>query len=1536
LRPVPIGVTGELYIGGAGLARGYLGRPGLTAARFLPDPFGEPGSRMYRSGDLARRLPDGGTAFVGRADDQVKVRGFRVELGEVESVLQQVPGVRAAAVRLVGDTLVGYLTGEATVDDVAAALRQRLPDHMIPSRWVTLERLPLTVNGKVDRRVLPEPTQEAAVGYEAPRDDREAQLALIWAEVLRREKVGVHDDFFALGGHSLLATRLVHTVNQRMSAQLSLRTLFQHPVLADLAACLTTGESGAAGVFPQIVPDPAGRYEPFPLTDIQQAYWVGRQSTIDLGGVGAHAYREIALRDFDEERFTAALNRLIARHDMLRVIFHQDGSQQVLATVPEYRMPRQDLRGLDEPAVRQRLGDVRDRMSHQLFDVGRWPLFEFALTLLDDGVRLHVSTDALVVDAASSQILERELVRLYTDPDAALSPLPLCFRDYVRAELALRETPRYEKALHYWRERAGDLAPGPGLPLVRRPETVDRPRFTRYDHVLPADQWSALQQTGRQHGLTPSVVLLTAFAQVLSLWSRQQRFTLSLPLFNRLPLHPAVNQVIGDFTSLVLLEVDLRAGAGFLAQARAVQDRLWQDIDHSAVSGVRVNRMASQDQGSSRTAVPVVFNSTLSELSSDVDDRSLAAALGGEAVHTITQTPQVWIDHTVLEAEGRLHFNWDSIDELFPEGMVAEMFGTYRALLDRLTDPASWESDLDSLVPAARLEPPPPDVPARQPLMHELFDRRAVATPDAPAVLAPDRNLTYGVLRSEARRLAGRLRECGVRRGHLVAVIMERGWEQVVGTLATLYAGGAYLPIDPDSPAERVSQLLGRSGARVALLRPGQPVPLPDGIEHVVVRPEPDGPELVATGLSDTDLAYVIYTSGSTGTPKGVAIDHRGAVNTLLDINERFAVGTGDRVLGISSLSFDLSVYDIFGTLAAGAAVVILSPEPARDPAHWLDLMRAHRVTIWNSVPALLGMLVEYAEQGHEPPATLRLAMLSGDWIPVALPGRLRRLLPSARVDSLGGATEASIWSIHFPIGEVDPAWRSIPYGKPLRHQRFHVLDDAMRPRPVWVPGQLYIGGAGLAQGYWRDEATTAAAFVAHPVTGERLYRTGDLGRWLPGGTIEFLGREDGQVKVNGYRVELGEIEATLETHPDVSSAVVRLLGTEQGGKSLAAYVVARYEDGTTLAQYLARKLPDYMVPSSFTFLDALPLSANGKLDTRRLPAPAPQAEPDGGERVAEGPDEIRLVEIVGEVLQRDGIAPRTNLMRLGATSIDIVRISNALAAELGFRPKLARLMRDPTVADLLGMYREHREPAPPATVVVEDRVVEDPEARQRFKALGRGDRDFGQDAVAVALEAPGDPFFLRRYSDYRSVRQFATEPVPARALAHLLAYLSPHELDGAPKHLYGSAGGTYPVQTYLYVKPGRVTGVPGGAYYYEAAGHQLIVLGEGRMLDPDAYEYFVNRPVFDAAAFAVFLVAELAAIEPLYGAQSAAFCQIEAGAIGQLLTMMAPAHGLGLCGIGTVDTAYVEPLFELGPTHRLVYSMVGGARAPEMEDIEI
>ncbi len=610
-------------------------------------------------------------------------------------------------------------------------------------------------------------------------------------------------------------------------------------------------------------------------------------------------------------------------------------------------------------------------------------------------------------------------------------------------------------------------------------------------------------------GVTPSVLLLAAYSEVLALWAKNPRFTINLTLFNRLPLHRQVNDIIGDFTSVTMLEVDGASEPTFLHRARRIQQQLWDDIDHRAFGGVRVLReRARQQSGNMGEVMPVVFTSILPD-----ETRSGPGPMAwmGPVTYEITQTPQLWLDHMAAEEAGSLVTNWDAVEELFPAGMLDDMFDAYCRLIDRLgDDDGAWHERRCEF--QARLAPPgqlerrssvnSTDAPIPDGLLHSRFFEQAGRRPDAPAVISPTATLSYGDLADRAKQVGHWLRAHGARPNTLVAVVMEKGWEQVVGVLGALASGAAYLPIDATLPTERLSYILDHGRVSLVLTQSwhDERIAWPDAVERLRIDESDDlglEPSPIPPANDPGDLAYVIYTSGSTGHPKGVMIDHRGALNTVADINARFGVTAHDRVLALSALNFDLSVYDIFGLLGAGGAIVMPRPHSERDPAHWAELIEQHEVTLWDTVPALMQMLVEYiAGQSQELPACLRLVMMSGDWIPLDLPDRISAMSVDTDVISLGGATEASIWSILHPIDRVDPSWSSIPYGTPMVNQTFHVLNDALAPCPVWVPGWLYIGGIGLALGYWRDEDKTAASFITHPSTGQRLYRTGDLGRY--------------------------------------------------------------------------------------------------------------------------------------------------------------------------------------------------------------------------------------------------------------------------------------------------------------------------------------------------------------------------------------------------------------------------------------------------------
>lgn len=1188
-----------------------------------------------------------------------------------------------------------------------------------------------------------------------------------------------------------------------------------------------------AAAPPPLVAAPGERHLPFPLTEIQQAYWLGRSPAFALGGVAIHGYAEVDAEGLELPALEAAWNAVVARHDMLRAVVVPGGAQRVHEEVPPYRIRLLDLRGRADAEAA--LAEVRAAMSHQRLDVERWPLFDIRATRLDERRhRLHVSLDGLCVDLSSVTVVLREWMDLYADPAAPLPALELTFRDYVLAMERLRGGPAYRRALEACRARIPTLAPAPQLPRAAAPPS---PRFVRRSFALDAEAWGRIRSRAAAAGLTPSSALLAAYAEVLRGWSASPRFTLNVTVANRLPLHPGVYGLVGDFTSLVLLE-SAAGGGGFEARALRLQRELWSALEHHAVSGVTVLRELARLDGDGPDArMPIVYTGALGSPGFHLLERL------GPLVHCVTQTPQVLLDQQVCEHEGALRLSWDAVEDAFAPGVLDDMFAAGREVLRGLAESdAAWRRpDPPSLAPAAQLERRAAvnatDALIPEATLHGLFAARARERGDAPVVAAADRTLGYGELHRRAAALARRLRERGVGREELVGIVMEKGWEQTVAVMGTLLAGGASLPVDPGVPPARLRWMLEHGGVRFVLTQSGLDLAWPDGVEPIAVDLGPEGGEDRALDAEGTpaDLAYVLYTSGSTGTPRGAMIEHRSVVNRVLDVNRRFGIGPADRVLSVTPLHHDLSAYDLFGVLAAGGTVVLPAPEGARDPAHWARRMARVRVTVWNSVPPAMEMLCAHLEHagGAPEPArdSLRLVLLSGDWIPLSLPDRVRALFPGARVVSLGGPTETTIWDICYPVDAVDPAWPRIPYGRPMANARYHVLDDALEPRPDGVPGPLYIGGAGLARGYWRDEAATRERFVTHPRTRERLFRSGDVGRFLADGTVELLGREDHQVKIRGRRVEPGEVEAALLRHPSVRAAAVEAPGEPGGARTLVAYVVPRVLIGAAASNGTHSSNGSHSTNGTH--------STNGSVRSNG-------AHPSNGTAPVES-NGYRRRGTIGEA---------------------------ELAAFKLSRPGVRRWTEEPPSIEL------------PRPVV---------------------------DAAAYARA---------------SHRRFLRRPLAREALGELLAALLPMERTGLPRYRYPSAGSLYPVQAYLYVRPGRVEGVEGGTYYHDPRTHRLVLLSPRPRFPGDVHDPH-NRGVFAASAFSLFLVGRMGAIRPVYGDLARDFCLLEAGYAGQLLMTAAPAAGIGLCPRGGLEFGRVRRHFQLNLGDELLHSFCGGAIDP-------
>ena len=923
------------------------------------------------------------------------------------------------------------------------------------------------------------------------------------------------------------------------------------------------------GNFPSIKGDLENFNAPFPVTDLQGAYYVGRSAS-GQSKTACSVYFEFENTGIDIEKFTSAWNDLVERHDMLRAVFLPDGTQKILEEVPPLEIEVVDLTETDSQNISEILSDLRNQVSHRIKEADSWPLFEIkAVRLPEEKVRIYFSIDMLIADFFSIQILFKELYKIYDNPDIELPKLDVSFRDYVMVLEDFKKSEPYINAKKYWTDRLGTLPPAPDLPVLHKADLTGNAIFKRKAFVLLSSKWLKIKDWGAKKSVTPSVILLAAYSYVLAGWSRRSKFCINLTLFNRLPVHKQVENLVGDFTTVILTEVDVSSVDSFITLTKKIQNRLYDDMDNRHFSGVQVIRelARTRGEGASGHVQPVVFTSIVGLEDEELDEAG--ADFLGETVYSITRTPNIWLDHQVTERNGELRFNWDFVEGIFPEGLMEDMFGAYCHILEKLAEEEPFRTGIigmDDLMPESqkevRRQVNSTDGPASDELLHTLFEKSVEKYPNNTALVSSGMRMSYNELSLQSDKIAGMLREKGTGPGKQGAVIMKKGWEQVVAVLGILKAGAAYIPIDSDLPEERIKYLLEASDVSCVLTQTkySSLIMIPEEVnvifvDHAGENPD-DVPRYTGNDNKPEDPAYVIYTSGSTGVPKGVVTDHRGAVNTIIDINKRFGVKAGDSVLALSNLDFDLSVYDIFGILAAGGTIVMPEHDRLREPGPWLELMEKENVTVWNSAPVLMRMLSEYIGKDHSGLNDLKVVLLSGDWIPVTLPDEIRSFAPNADIISLGGATEASIWSVFYPVKKIDPEWKSIPYGKPLTNQHMYVLNEFMEECPDWVTGDIYIGGVGLAKGYFRDEEKTEESFRIHKGTGERLYRTGDLGRYLPDGTIEFLGREDFQVKIRGHRIELGEIESVLREHSEIKEAVVTAEGEMRGNKRLVGHII--------------------------------------------------------------------------------------------------------------------------------------------------------------------------------------------------------------------------------------------------------------------------------------------------------------------------------------------------------------------------------------------
>ncbi len=1308
LEPVPVGTTGELYVSGAGLARGYVKQAGMTGERFVANPYGEAGGRMYRTGDLVRWNMAGELEFIGRVDQQVKLRGYRIELGEIETVLGSHGGVKQAAVTVREDRprqkrLVGYVVltqrGSVGEAELRQYLEQRLPEYMVPVSVMELEALPLTANGKLDRKALPRPDMTSdEKQYRAPRNETEEILCGIWGEVLGVERVGIGDNFFKLGGDSILSIQIVARA-RKAGLEFSVQDLFEHQTIAELATAVQQekGKQEIVSLPFELVGEEVRARLP---EDIEDAYPLTRLQAGMLFhshfAPGSRIYHivigwRVNLR-YDSEKFQQAVNRL-TRHEMLRTSIDMTSFTEPLQLVHRHvdlNVVEQDWRMKTAAEQAVELNDFVERESMAPFLWKKAPLLRIFLHWLSENeFQCSFSFHHAILDGWSDASLITELLQDYERQltDEALEPrfVGVRYRDYVALE---RHATSSKESATFWKQMLEGCTVTP-VPLKDWRGAEKPAGETLRIIAISSGTQDRLRYIAREMGIPLKTVLLSAHLKALQVLSGQLDITTGVVMNGR-PEVEGGEQAIGFFLNTVpfRLRVDHRDWKSLIRETFAAEQQILPHRRYPMIDlKVQLGRSALFE-----TAFNYVHFHIHQKLERGQKDRTIISEPSGSGQTSLGFLVNFEVSPETGELRGAVQCDTGIVSVSAVERAARH----YQSILAQIN-----EDEIGDVRPQeerAQIERwNRTDTEIDDACVHQLFERQADKTPEAVAVVYKDTSVSYGELNRQANQLAHYLLELGVKPDTRVAICVDRTPEMIIGLLGILKAGGAYVPLDPAYPVDRLKYMLQDSEPAVLLTQTSiqkqfsdfrKPMSIIDISATSCWR---DRPELNfannTIGLNANHLAYVIYTSGSTGMPKGVMGTQRGMLNRLQWMWEHFPFNHDDIGCAKTSLGFLDSFWEMFGYLLQGKPVVLVGNEAAKDPEQLIQQMEVNRVTRVVLVPTLLQAILDYGSNVASRLQYLRFWVTSGEKLPSDLAYNFHEALPGARLFNLYGCSEVSADSTWHETNQTTDG--IVPLGRPITNTQVYILDENQEPVPVGVVGEIYIGGAGVARGYLKRPELTARSFLPNPFReqkGERMYRTGDLGRWQENGEIESFGRNDHQVKIRGFRIELGEIEARLAEHPSVSEAVVLMRQDQPGDKRLVAYVSPKVQNGfvaavdpEALSTRLSSCLPHYMVPAAYAVLERLPRTTTGKLDRKALPAPNADAYVGRAYEEPLGEMEIMMARIWADVLKVDRVGRNDNFFQIGGHSLLIVKMANSLRQH-GIVATVADIFNHPTL----------------------------------------------------------------------------------------------------------------------------------------------------------------------------------------------------------------------------------------------------------------